>query len=125
MVVREKIGEWPHSVSVILATILYTIVAWVYIRLPKNSGRKLARWSGPISYTRLAVIGLVLLAISTAAIAVFVQQKGDFITAITEAALFKTSEDPLSNLAFAIKLSPFATIASFIFWHLYGRVAVP
>ena len=57
----RNLDEWTNSASVLLATILYVIVAWTYLRAPKNLGRKFARWTGPIAHARLAVIGLLFL----------------------------------------------------------------
>jgi hypothetical protein len=118
---ERNLDGWAHAGSVLLATFLYAIVAWTYLRVPKNLGQTFARWAGPISHARLAVIGLVFLAIAVVAVAVFVQERGDIVVAITEAVVFKTSEIPLGDLVFTIKLSPFATLASFVFWHLYSE----
>src|SRR5262245_32962224 len=118
---ERSLYGWTYSASVLLATLLYAIVAWTYLRAPNNLGQALARSSGPISHARLVVIGLLFLAISIVAIAIFVQQRGGIDVAIVEAVVFKTSEAPLGDLVFAIKLSPFATMASFVFWHLYSE----
>jgi len=122
---ERGIDGWTNAGSVVLAAVLYAIVALVYLKPPKRLTRALTPYAGSISTPRLAAVGLVLLAIAIAATALFVDQRGGVVTAVTEAVVFKTAEDPLGELVFAIKLGPFATVASFVFLHLYGESRGP
>jgi oligosaccharide repeat unit polymerase len=119
-VFERGIDGWNNAASVIVGASLYAISTFVYLKARKCDAKRPKWHLASITSARLTIVAVSLLAIALAAVAIFVNERGGIVIAVTEAAVFKTSEAPLSDLAFSIKLSPFATVSSFAFLHLYG-----
>lgn len=117
---ERGIEGWRNCVSILLAGVLYSLAVWVYLNTPASLLIRKTPRIGSTSATRLVTIAVLLLVIGLVAIGLFAEQRGGLVIAVTEAAIFKTSEESLGSLAFAIKLSPVATVSSFIFIHLSG-----
>lgn len=117
----REIEGWRNCVSILLAGLLYSLAVLVYLNTPASLLIRKTPRLGSISPTRLITIAVLLLVIGLVAIGIFTEQRGGLVIAVTEAAIFKTSEESLGSLAFTIKLSPVATVSSFIFLHLCGE----
>jgi hypothetical protein len=118
---ERGIDGWKNCASILLASLLYSLTVFVYLNIPKSLLYRRTSRFGKTSSVRLVTIAILLLVIGLVAIGIFVEQRGSLEIAVTEASVFKTSEVSLGSMAFAIKLSPVATVASFIFFHLYGE----
>jgi hypothetical protein len=119
-VFEREINNWRNAVSILMAGVLYGVTVWVYTNSAMPSLIRHSPRLSNISDHRLITVAVLLLTVGLLAIGVFSGQRGGLIIAITQAAVFKTSEESLGSWAFAIKLSPVTTVASFIFLHLSG-----